>query len=912
MEKYISFALIFAFSSLAAQEKYDITNIDNRGELINKYEKYYESGNRGSRGRKCTGRFLWHSQFRSGNPHNAKNYIHAAKQIEPDKHFSDSPLSSAQWSPVGPKDIARTYDTASGHGIGRINCVEFHPVDSNILWIGSPHGGLWKSINGGKSWFPKGDDLPVMAISDIKIDPNNPQVMYICTGDYGYVAVAGENSIYFNGFGLGVFKSVDGGDSWTPTSLNYNFLDFGYSIMRRVIIHPDDSDMLVAAGANGVFTSADAGESWENKFEKMIWDIDQDPVNPDILYAYTASVGYMEKSPKKIIKSTDFGNTWDTLDAGLPDKHVYRCEIDISPVDNNYIYVLASANDNGFSGLYRSTDAGKTWEKRSSRDSINILAWYDGTGWGGQAFYDLTLLCDAEDKDRIYAGGVNFWGSSDGGETWDIISHWTNYFGKSLHADQHYSEYNPLNKKYYICNDGGLYATKEIRIGSKDSSVVWMNRHTESPKPGAPKYHFPTQWENLNPGLAITEFYRMGLCKNHNNYVTAGSQDNSCFYNNSTEWINYVTNYDGMQTMIDHNNPEIIYGVWQRGGLCRSTDGGKTIRTHMADTIGQLHTERGAWVTPYQMHPDDPTVMFAGYGNVWKLTDRGEAWHKISDFDTIPGANYISSIIDLKVAESDPGYIYISKPREIYHGNQPGNIWRTSDGGGSWQNITAGLPADKAHFAAIEVHDDNPNIAWVGLSGFIDNNKIFKTSDGGNSWQNVSMNLPNIPVNTIAFYSGSDHDYIFAGLDIGVYYTHEDLDKWKPYSANLPNCIISDLKIHEKSERIYAATFGRGVWMASLPDKGNPVEETGQYPHLSVVPNPAGERFSIIGNDLTPGKAKLQIVAITGTIVQNRAININNPEYEYHTALNLDAGVYFARIISHDNTIYTAKFLVAE
>ncbi|MFW5701862.1 MAG: WD40/YVTN/BNR-like repeat-containing protein, partial [Bacteroidota bacterium] len=477
---------------IAAQETIDFSQMDSPRIFSEQYYQFIKSRDYSGRGYKWTGRWLWNSQFRQGQAQNAAEYLRAARTLDSYRSKRDIPLSQSGWSPVGPRTLGRSYDTASGHGIGRINCVAFHPSDPNTLWIGSPHGGIWKSTTGGQSWIPQGDELPVTAISDICVDPNDPDIIYISTGDYGVVSHLSQFSLFGNGFGMGVFKSTNGGDSWAPTGLSFELSDYQTSLTRRVFVHPDNSDGLIAAGTSGVFVSSDAGETWQNTFKNMIWDIEKNPANPDVLYAYSFNEPFRPSADRRLIKSTDFGATWDTLNIDLPADSVWRCELAISPIDNDLIYLVASNNRNGFFGLYCSTDAGESWERRSSHEEINILDWYAGTLRGGQASYDLTIICDREDKDRIYVGGVNLWGSTDGGRTWDIISHWADFFGESLHADQHFSAFNPLDGKYYFCNDGGITRTSAVHIGRKDSSVARIDPETERPCEGTPEYRFPT------------------------------------------------------------------------------------------------------------------------------------------------------------------------------------------------------------------------------------------------------------------------------------------------------------------------------------------------------------------------------------------------------------------------------------
>jgi photosystem II stability/assembly factor-like uncharacterized protein len=395
---------------------------------------------------------------------------------------------AANWSPVGPDFLYPSNSPDRQHGMGRINCIAFHPSDSNIFWVGVAQGGVWKTMDGGQNWLPLTDDLPILRISDIAVDPLNPDVIYISVGDYAYIGVAldTDDRKRQTHYGMGVYKTSDGGLNWAPTGLTFDQTQLDVSLTRRVLIDPVNTQNLVAGGVNGIYTSSDAGATWNQKNDSMIWDLVQDPINPNTIYAASGYLSNRDIGTAGIIKSSDFGQTWTILNTGIPGKNaVQRIKLAISPQDPSHIYALACGMSRGFYGLYFSDDFGSTWNLQSSSSNApNILSWSDGNASGGQGTYDLSLLVDPTDKFRIMTGGINMWGSEDAGGSWKGASYWLGFYGPSIHADHHYYAYNPLNQAYYMCHDGGLSKTYQIGFES------WSNINS-----GA---SWPTVWEDLS------------------------------------------------------------------------------------------------------------------------------------------------------------------------------------------------------------------------------------------------------------------------------------------------------------------------------------------------------------------------------------------------------------------------------
>ncbi|TAF33779.1 MAG: T9SS C-terminal target domain-containing protein [Cytophagales bacterium] len=862
-------------------------------------------------------RWEWYNSTRTQEDGSApafRTYVDAISQAyEQKKQARGARLQANEWSPVGPTEFPTSPDPISGHGLGRINCVAFHPTDPNTFWIGASNGGVWKTTNNGESWTPLTDEMPMMRVSHIAVDPKNPDVIYLATGDYGYLSFGVVEIGRYSNFGLGIYKTTDGGKTWSQTGLSKKLLDFDGSLFCKVLIDPTNSNRIMAAGVSGVWHSEDAGDNWtkvENPDLKIVWDVKSDPVDAKILYATTGFIRNDRAGKANIYKSLDFGKTWEKLNSGIPEINAaQRIEVAIAPSDPNYVYALACGLDEGLWGVYQSKDAGKTWKQTLDTAGVNLLGWLNGSrelgDQGGQGTYDLALVVDAQDKNRIYTGGVNAWGSNDGGKTWDIVSFWIMAFGKSLHADQHFFTYNPINKTYYMCNDGGIYTTEKIEIGSIMRAAACVNLVTGEIRANC--YELPTKWKNITGGLAITELYRIGLSRDKAGFIAGGAQDNGTYYNDGKKWISAFGG-DGMEPMIHHSTPSTFYATNYSGALSRTTDGGKKWTSNLEKSMNDAN-EFGQWVTPYEMHPQNPSTLYTGFQNMWKSTDSGKKWKRISDFTNDAG------IWDFELWQKNPDYIYVAKEFNPFRG-KPSELWTTFNGGLSWIDVSAGLPVKKAYINYLAIDDSDSLHVWAVFGGYSEGNKVFETKDGGSTWENISSNLPNLPINTIAHQPQGEKDYVYVGTDVGVYYKAQEDKNWTFFSENLPNVIVSELHVHIASKKLYAATYGRGVWVADLlPDTTVIDTPTGFENYflstkLSVFPNPNKGQFTLEMSGLTVKDLNVEVVDITGrSLCQETLKNIASSHKQQFDLGHLKTGVYFMRI-SHAHSTRAVKFII--
>ena len=664
---------------------------------------------------------------------------------------SNNLMAAGDWNYVGPAN-----GVPNNGGAGRLNFITFDPTNTNIIYVGAPAGGLWKSTDGGQTWGTNTDDLSVIGMSDLAIDPNNPQIMYLATGDRD------ANDTY----SVGVLKSTDGGQTWQPTSLLWTIPQ--NRTVSKILIDPSNTNTIIAATSFGIYRSLDAGNNWTLEKTGTFKDMKFKPGDPTTIYA--TGTGFF--------RSTDNGDNWTQVSSGFTSNVSFsRMALAVTPADPTYVYVLASGPDYGHEGIYRSTNSGASFTQRSN--SPNILGWStSGNDQGGQGWYDLTIACSPTNKDFIVTGGVNIWKSSNGGSSMQLMAHWYGGGGAPyVHADIHMLDFLPGNgTTIFSACDGGLFKTSNSG----------------------------TSWTDLSDsqnglGLHIGQMYRLGVSNaaSNPNLTITGWQDNgTSVHNSSTGSANYVLGGDGMECIIDHSNPNIMYGELYYGDISRSTNGGASF-SNIVSSGGNGVDEDGDWVTPYIMHPTINTTLLVGKSTLYRSTNSGNTWSTL----TLP--NLGSNITNIAYAPSNPNYIYAVSAGQISYSTNGGTNFTTING-----------PGGTISYIAVDL--TNPQKIYVTNSGYAAGNKVFVSSNSGATWTNISYNLPNLPANCIAMHPGSTTGGFYVGTDIGVFYCDNTLNNYVMYSNGLPNVIVTELEVQVATNKLRASTYGRGLWECDL------------------------------------------------------------------------------------------------
>ena len=663
--------------------------------------------------------------------------------------------NSSSWTMSGPVMIPEKPSGKGKAGMGRINCIAFHPTNQDIFYAGSPSGGLWKTSNGGLSWTTSTDKLLSIGVSDIAVNPSEPDIIYIATGD----GDAGDT------YSVGILKSIDGGETWNSTKVTLDQSAMVYN--RRIIINPNNPDILLATSNIGIYRTADGFASFSLVKTGNFKDIEFKPGDPSIVYA----TSYSANGNAKIYRSTDGGLTFNETNNGLSTSgKVNRIELAVSPANPNYIYALCSDSDNdGFFGLYKSVDAGAKWTNVYAGSKKNLLGYSpSGKDVGGQGWYDLAMAVLPTSISQLYVGGINIYKSINGGSEFTLNTHWIGSGDADyVHADQHMIAVNPLNNYVYSCNDGGVYV-------SKDNGDTWTD---------------------ISNGLSILQIYKLSASSTTADFFVTGNQDNGSYRSIDGIWEE-INKADGMECWIDPSNDSIVYTSYYYGSFYKSTDKGVT-----SDYITPPNSGRGAWITPFLISEVNPAHIFAAYGDVFKSYDRGEKWHKISN--GLAGGDQFQS---LAVSAIDENFIYAATFNKL---------WITKNGGVNWNDITSGL-SSKA-ITSVTVSPNDPLKVWVTFSGYNDNEKVFFSDNGGQTWNNYSDGLPNVPVNTMVYQKNSNQ-LLYAGTDLGVYFRNIRMSSWEPYNNGLPNVIVNDFDIQYKQKRLIAGSYGRGLWTSPLAD----------------------------------------------------------------------------------------------
>lgn len=657
---------------------------------------------------------------------------------------------AGDWTNLGPFELpeGRGYK-----GLGRLNAIAFDPVDPDIIWVGSPAGGLWKTTTGGNNWISSTQDLPSLGVSAILIDHTNPSVMYIGTGDRD----AGD------AYGIGVYRSTDGGETWGPWNSGIDD-----HVVGRLLMHPENNMIIFAATNGGLYRSVNGGATWVRVENGDFKDVVFKPGDPNIVYGAGNGNFY---------RSINGGLSFNQVTSGLPFSS--RSAIAVTPDNPAYVYVILT-NGDSFKGLYRSTDSGQNFTVKSI--APNIMSWGCNGGDGGQAWYDLDIACDPNDSDIIFAGGVNCFKSASGGTTWNISSHWWGDCGvTSVHADLHVLEYNPLNDWLYAGNDGGIYYTANQ---------------------GA-------SWVEITNGLPIGQVYKIGQSATVKDKTVNGYQDNGTSTFMGSYWQN-IMGGDGMECAVDPVDANYSYGTVYYGYIERQYQ--NTFNGTVANNGFNGINESGSWVTPFILDEKNPNIMFVGYKNVWRSTNIKSpssqiVWQRISY--GLAGINDQ----DMRVLEQSPANTDI-----LFAARYDNKFFRTDNCKAitpAWIELTGLLP-ESGGINDVECDPFNPDIVYISQ-----NNKIHKSIDRGQSWVNISGTLPEVAYTSIACYKNS-HEGLYVSSDLGVFYKDKFMTDWVMFSGGLPaDASITEVEIYydavdPSNDILRAGTYGRGLWESDV------------------------------------------------------------------------------------------------
>ena len=700
--------------------------------------------------------------------------------------LDENALKGMKWRQVGPFRGGRALAVAGVAG------------DPETYYFGSVGGGVWKTTNGGLTWAPMTDKTGIMSVGAIAVAPSDPNVIYVGTGESCW---RGNIS-----YGDGMYRSLDGGKTWTHIGLE----DTRH--IARIIVSPTNADVLFVAamghayGPNetrGVFRSSDGGKTWQKILYKDnktgAIDLTFDPSNSHILYAalyeaqrypWTAISGGPGSG---LYKSIDDGATWKRLEGhGLPSGVLGRIGVSVSGADGNRVYAIIEAEKGG---IYRSEDAGETWQLINPDHRFTQRAWY---------FHH--IIADPKNVDTVYVLNTTVYRSTDGGHTFNFI--------RAPHGDNHGLWIDPTHPEWMInSNDGGATV-------SHDGGKNWT---TQGNQPTAQFYHVATDnafpyhiygAQQDNSTVAIASRSDEGIIDRSDWYDVGGGESGFVVPDPKNSDVVYAGSYDGLITRFDKKNHQV-------------QDISSWPLNPMGSGAAEL-THRFQWTAPIMISPNEPNAVYHGGEAVFKTTDEGMTWTAISgDLTRSDKSKQKSSGGPLtqdntSVEYYDTVFALAESPLEkglIWAGSDDGLVHVTRDGGQHWSNVTSKEFGDWSLVSIIEASPHSAGSAYIA----IDRHKLddfhpylFKTADYGKTWAKITTGLPD---NSYAHTIREDpkrKGLLYAGTENGIYISFDDGGHWQSLKLNLPTTPIHDLTI--KGDDLVMATHGRAFW--ALDDIG--------------------------------------------------------------------------------------------
>lgn len=707
-------------------------------------------------------------------------------------------------------DLGPTYWNATSGwnpGVGRITGMDIENGNENHIIIGAETGGVWRTTDGAQTWSHLTDYFSHLSVYAVVIHPDEP------------------NTYFFGSSGGNIFKSTDAGATWNLLAT------IGNSRVNRILINPADPNIMFAASENvGLYRSVDGGITWTQPVsDNRGYDFEFKPGDLSVVYA----------SGSGVYKSTDGGATFTAL-SGFSNGPKMMA---VSPANPEVLYVL-EANNGRFGAMYTSTNSGSSFTKLN-HGGLNFFG-YSTTGNdnNGQAPRDMAIAINPTNAVEVHIAGILTWRSMDAGVTFTCTSDWVPGNAASQNIGYCHADVDDLlfyGTNLYAVTDGGIFRASNTGTINAD------------------------YYEDMTTGLSIRQFYKIGISQTQDVLVTGGSQDNgTSLYTQAGGWKDWL-GADGMETFVDKNNINVLYGTSQFGSMYRSMNGGNTY-FNINGPGGS-----GNWVTPFEQDPTVTNTIYVGYNRVYKSTNSGASWTPISQ-------SFGQNLDNLKIAPSNNQVMYSSRSSFLF---------RTEDGGSTdWIQTTN---PGGSRINSIAIHPTNPNRVAVAVGG---SNKVMVTSDGGTTWENYAKNLPNFSALAV-LWDDNGQDGLYLGMDYGVYYIDNTFSDWQPYNNLLPNVQINELEINKTTNMLYAGTYGRGLWVSPAMSPTVGVEDHALAPSVSIFPNPATSEITIALRKSMHGE--IRIFDLTGKLLLYKPNSLLDKNQRIDIS-NLSSGVYFVRL----------------
>ena len=724
--------------------------------------------------------------------------------------------SNTGWIPLGPGRVG-----------GRTRAVVIDPTDTTRIFAAGVGGGVWRSTDSGVSWDPTDDFMANLAVCSLVMDPTDANTLYAGTGEgfFNADAIRGD----------GIFKTTDGGVSWTQIAFTDSNNDFFY--VNSLAISSDGQTLL--AGTNtGIFRSTTAGQTWTNTFNGGIGCVAIDP--NDSSRAVAGGIGWSNATRGRAYHSNDGGATWQ--EAARPTTTGGRVQLCYAAADTNRVYASVDASP---SEIWQSTDGGQNYVSNtaiSNGQASNFLGgqgWYDNVIWAG----------DPTRVNLVIAGGVDLWRSTDGGNTLTPISTW--WSNQSAHADHHSVVADPgydgvNNLRTYFGNDGGVYRTDDVTTVGNNGTAPFTNG-----------------WQDLNNEYGVTQFY-YGDGHIGTNTIMGGAQDNGTLRYTPAQGANgwnEVWGGDGGDVASDPSDPLVWYGEYVFLQIFRDTSGGSSA-TYPDDYICGRYWNGSAWawkpapftitdaqfsqaqfIAPFELDPNNPNRLLGGGMSLWRSDDAktpnsitpigGPSWAPIK-------TSIGSSISAIAIAHGNSDVVVV--------GHAKGDVYRTTNGTAAnpqWQQIdTNGINVNR-QCLALTIDPSNHNLIYAGFGGFQSGN-LWRTIDGGQSWTDISSSLPQAPVRDVTTHPQRS-DWVYAATQLGVSASEDGGITWSPTNEGPANVACRDF--FWLGCKLVCVTHGRGMFEIDLH-----IANAFPSPVLAFT---GTENYSVQGNQFTRYKLSI-------------------------------------------------------
>lgn len=770
----------------------------------------------------------------------------------------------AEWTVQGPGNIG-----------ARVNTIAVHPQNENIIFAGFSSGGLWRTTDGGQNWTPVFDNQLWPSIGVVTFDPSNPQTIYVGTGD--------PNISFYPMLGDGIYKSTDGGDTWTHLGLS------AQRVITKIEVHPTNPNIIFAASMGlpferddkrGLYRTTNGGVTWEKVLnisdQAGITDLVMDPFDPNVLYASgwdrvrNNQESVVTGPGAKVFKTTDGGNTWTQLTNGLPSENMCRTGLAISHLTPGLVYALFVGTDLQLSAIFKSTDAGASWEPIVTTGLEGALG---GFGW-----YFGKLIAHPQNDEELFVLGVEAWRGYTSLGIWESINpEWWTY---QVHADKHDLVISPSGN-FYLGTDGGVYK-------SANNGAAWQDIE-----------NIPT-----------TQFYRVAFNPHLPENYYGGAQDNGTTGGNAANINNWprIFGGDGFQPIFHPENPDVFFAETQNGGLVVTDDGGNSFYDA---TEGIAGDDRRNWDMPVVMSPHNPDVMYTGTYKLYRSSAGFfPSWDSISTDLTDglilhPRHHNITTISESPLVE---GLLYV--------GTADGNVQRNDGVDFNWENVSAGLP--DRYVTDVEASPSNTDWVYVTHSGYRDNEfipRIHRSKDRGQTWEAINSNLPNVAINNLFVLPGHADSVLAVATDAGVYASLNSGQSWSRLGTNMPFVPCFDLDWNPVENTLIAGTFARSIMTYPLdsllaqPPISSIKQPLASITDVRVFPNPASSQIMVsTGSKLTAG-AELAIFDLRGRQVQRKSLPAGQGGEKFSLDIAaLPPGEYFVRIKT-EGSAGTGRFI---